>query len=112
MDELSRFINLVIQSTRILKKWSQNILAAILDGFAGRRSQRTSPALGGLTDREFETFQLIGRGLTTREIARQLHISPKTVDTHRLHIKEKLQLRTLPELMKYALRWAATQEMI
>jgi DNA-binding CsgD family transcriptional regulator len=55
---------------------------------------------------------LIGCGLTTKEIARQLHISPKTVDTHRLHIKEKLRLQTLPALMKYALRWGATQEMI
>jgi len=91
---------------------SDKLSSAILDGFAGRRSQPANSALSELTDREFETFQLIGRGLTTQEIAVQLHISPKTVDTHRLHIKEKLNLRSLPELMKHALRWAATQEMI
>lgn len=91
---------------------SDKLSRTILDGFAGRRSQRANSALGKLTDREFETFQLIGQGLTTQEIAKRLHISPKTVDTHRLHIKEKLELRSLPELMKYAMRWGATQEMI
>ncbi len=91
---------------------SEHLSGRILDVFAGRRRRQTDSLLSELTDREFETFQLLGRGLTTREIAKQLHISPKTVDTHRLHIKEKLQLHSLPALMKFALRWGATQELI
>lgn len=65
-----------------------------------------------LSDREFEVFRFIGQGLTTGEISQRLHISPKTVDTHRAHIKDKLRLRTMPELSKYAIRWAAAQNLI
>jgi DNA-binding NarL/FixJ family response regulator len=65
-----------------------------------------------LSNREFEVFQSVGQGLTTGEIARRLHISPKTVDTHRTHIKDKLRMRTMPELTKYAIRWAAAQDLI
>jgi DNA-binding CsgD family transcriptional regulator len=68
--------------------------------------------VGQLTEREFEVFQLLGQGLPTAEIGKRLHLSPKTIDSHRLHIKEKLQLHSLPELMRYAVRWAATEEMI
>jgi DNA-binding CsgD family transcriptional regulator len=50
--------------------------------------------------------------LSTREIGQRLHISSKTVDTHRLNIKDKLNLKTLPELMRYAVRWGATQALI
>ena len=88
---------------------SEELSSVILEGVAGHRSRPDQAVLSGLTDREFETFQLIGSGLTTRQIAAQLRISPKTVDTHRLHIKEKLNLSSLPELTKYALRWAAAQ---
>ena len=50
-------------------------------------------------------FQLIGRGKGTIEIAEALHLSPKTVEAHRAKIKEKLQLRTMPELISFACRW-------
>jgi two-component system, NarL family, response regulator NreC len=48
----------------------------------------------------------------TAEISQRLHLSPKTVDSHRLHIEDKLRLGSLPELMRYAVRWAATEEML
>jgi DNA-binding NarL/FixJ family response regulator len=91
---------------------SEDVSKRIVDSFAGRRKEPGSAILGHLTDREFEVFQLIGQGLPTAEIGTLLHLSPKTVDSHRLHIKEKLQLRSLPELMRYAVRWAATEEML
>jgi DNA-binding NarL/FixJ family response regulator len=58
-----------------------------------------------LTDREFEIFQLIGHGKDTHEIASLLHISPKTVDVHRSHIREKLQIEGVTALTRHAVRW-------
>ena len=91
---------------------SESVSKRIVDSFAGRRKEPGNAILSHLTDREFEVFQLMGQGLPTAEIGRLLHLSPKTVDSHRLHIKEKLQLHTLPELMRYAVRWAATEELL
>lgn len=62
-------------------------------------------SIQSLTDRELEVFELIGQGLATREIARRLHISPKTVDSHREHIKAKLQVDTASDLLKHAIQW-------
>jgi DNA-binding NarL/FixJ family response regulator len=90
---------------------SEGVSRRIVDAFAGRRKEGNS-SVGQLTEREFEVFQLLGQGLPTAEIGKRLHLSPKTIDSHRLHIKEKLQLHSLPELMRYAVRWAATEEMI
>ena len=58
-----------------------------------------------LTDREMEVFELIGQGLSSRQIAVKLGVSPKTVETHREHVKEKLELTTGAELAKYAVQW-------
>ena len=91
---------------------SDNVSRRIVDTFAGRGRQAGDATLGRLTEREVEVFQLIGQGLPTADIGQRLHLSPKTVDSHRLHIKEKLQLHSLPELMRYAVRWAATEDMI
>jgi DNA-binding NarL/FixJ family response regulator len=91
---------------------SDQVSGRIVDVFAGRRSGVGDATLGRLTEREFEVFELVGQGLPTAEIGQRLHLSPKTVDTHRLHIKEKLQLGSLPELMRYAVRWSATEEVI
>ena len=81
--------------------------ARIVEGFSGRRDRQKHSPLGALTDREFEIFQWIGRGLSTQEIADRLHISAKTVETHRMHLKTKLGLGTAPELIAYAARWVA-----
>jgi DNA-binding NarL/FixJ family response regulator len=63
------------------------------------------PAVDRLTDREREVFELIGQGLSSRQIAVKLEVSPKTVETHREHIKEKLELTTSTELTRYAVQW-------
>lgn len=59
-----------------------------------------------LADRQLQVFELIGRGLSTREIAQQLHIDGKTVDTYRARIKEKLKVQTSSELLQLAIRWS------
>jgi DNA-binding NarL/FixJ family response regulator len=68
------------------------------------------PAIADLTDREFEVFRLIGQGMTTREIASELGLSPKTVDVHRGHIKDKLKLPDSTALIHYATRWLETEQ--
>ncbi len=63
------------------------------------------PAVDRLTEREREVFELIGQGLSSRQIAVKLEVSPKTIETHREHIKEKLELTTSTELTRYAVQW-------
>ena len=58
-----------------------------------------------LTNREFEVFSLMGDGYKTRDIAEKLYLSPKTVETYRMRIREKLQLKDSSELTRYAVRW-------
>ncbi len=62
-----------------------------------------------LSDRELTVFQMIGQGITTGRIASQLHISPKTVETYRMHIKEKLNLETAADLIQYAVKWSSAR---
>jgi DNA-binding NarL/FixJ family response regulator len=88
---------------------SDAISEMALKSLPGRRSRASGAVLDELTDREFEVFQLLGQGLTTREIGERLHMSGKTVETHRLHIRAKLDLRSGPELIKVAVRWVGTQ---
>ncbi len=85
---------------------SDRIASKILDLFSGNRSE-VSP-VERLTDREFEVFQLVGRGRTTASIADELHISPKTVEVHRAHIREKLAMTASAELISFAARWVET----
>jgi DNA-binding NarL/FixJ family response regulator len=61
--------------------------------------------IASLSDRELEVFRLIGEGRATREIADELHLSIKTVETYQAHIKEKLALRSGRELIQHAIQW-------
>jgi DNA-binding NarL/FixJ family response regulator len=88
---------------------SPRISAKIIDSISGRKPRGSSSPIEKLTDREFEIFQLIGQGESSREIAKQLHVSPKTVDVHRGHIKEKLELKNATSLLRQAVRWVETQ---
>ncbi|MCX8089642.1 MAG: response regulator transcription factor [Verrucomicrobiae bacterium] len=89
---------------------SPKMSALILEHVAGQRPRRTRSPIERLTDREFEVFSLLGRGLATRDIARRLHLSVKTVEVHRLNIKRKLGLRNATELVSYAVRWVETAD--
>ena len=88
---------------------SEKMSADILETFSGRRSGATNSPVDQLTDREFEVFQLIGQGMGTRASAEKLHLSIKTVEVHRANIKAKLNLKTAPELIRFAVRWSEAQ---
>lgn len=74
-----------------------------------KRSVSIDP-IDRLADRELEVFELIGRGLTTREIGDQLHLGMTTVDTYKARIKEKLKLDNVARLRLEASRWVQQQE--
>ena len=88
---------------------SPRMSARILEGLSGARPRGSKSPIEKLSDREFEVFQLIGQGKSTRDIAAQLHLSPKTVDVHRANIKEKLGLNDATALIRHAVRWVETQ---
>ncbi len=88
---------------------SEKMSAEILETFSGGRVGAEGSPVEKLTDREFEVFQLIGQGIGTRAVAEKLHLSVKTVEVHRANIKVKLQLKTAPELIRFAVRWAEAQ---
>ncbi len=90
---------------------SPRMSANALDVFSGRRPRGSSSPIEKLSDREFEVFRLVGQGKSTRDIAQQLHLSTKTVDVHRGHIKEKLELRDVTALVRHAVRWVETQDL-
>jgi Response regulator containing a CheY-like receiver domain and an HTH DNA-binding domain len=90
---------------------SPKMSARFLDNLSGRKPRGSTSPIEKLTDREFEVFQLIGQGKSTREIAKQLNLSSKTVDVHRGHIKEKLGLQDVTALVRHAVRWVETQSL-
>jgi DNA-binding NarL/FixJ family response regulator len=81
---------------------SEAMSAKLLRNLAGVRNADASP-LERLSDRELEIFRLIGKGHSVRSIAEELFLSPKTVEAHKEHIKQKLNLKTSNELLQYAI---------
>jgi DNA-binding NarL/FixJ family response regulator len=63
----------------------------------------------GLSDRELEVFRSMGEGISTREIAARLHLSVKTIESYREHLKVKLNLRSGAELVRRAVQWGKSQ---
>ena len=88
---------------------SEKMSARILENFSGGRPETDGSPVLRLSDREFEVFQLVGQGVGSRDIAQRLHLSVKTVEVHRVNIKEKLGLKTATELVRFAVRWADAQ---
>ena len=88
---------------------SEKMSARILENLSGGPSQSSASPVRRLSDREFEVFQLIGQGIATSEIAARLRLSVKTVEVHRANIKQKLNLSTATELVRYAVRWLDSQ---
>ncbi|HVN46808.1 MAG TPA: response regulator transcription factor [Steroidobacteraceae bacterium] len=84
---------------------SERIAQGVLERI-GDRVDEPSELLHGLTDRELEVFELIGRGGSTAGIARELAVSVKTVETYRSNIKMKLNLKDANELVRFATTWA------
>jgi len=75
----------------------------------GAQEQQESP-IADLTDRELEVFRLIGEGHGTRQIAEELHISVKTVESYQAHIKGKLSLKNARELFQRAIQWTVADK--
>lgn len=89
---------------------SPAMAARALESFSGQAGKTGTSPEDQLTDRELEVLRLCGEGWSTDEIAQKLHLSAKTVDVHRGHIKEKLAFRTTPEFLRFAIRWVAAQD--
>ncbi len=102
-----------------------NIAVAVREALIGRRylspviaeqmqqngsaSATSADPISLLTDREFEIFELIGKGHEVREISEALGVSPKTVETHRTNIKEKLKLKNARQVARLAVQWLSQQ---
>ena len=84
---------------------SGRVNGALLQRFLGVKRERNDSPVAALSDRELEVFEMLGYGKTTREIAMALNLSVKTIDSHRMHIKEKLAIRTAPELVRRAVHY-------
>jgi DNA-binding NarL/FixJ family response regulator len=82
---------------------SPRIAKQTMMSLVGRKKEGSMSALDDLSDRELEVFQMVGDGLTTRQIAERLHLSVKTIETHKAHIKEKLHLETATQLTQHAI---------
>jgi DNA-binding NarL/FixJ family response regulator len=99
-EELVKAIRQVLDNKVYL---SRDASERLLQRFTGKLQANQSP-MEILTDREFEIFQLIGQGKTPQEIAPQLHLSAKTVAVHYANIRQKLNLRTTAQLIRFAVQ--------
>jgi len=86
---------------------SERVTGKILERLAHAEDATRPSGVDLLSDRELEVFQLIGRGLNSREISGQLQLEPTTVDSYRARIKEKLGIRNAAELYQRAAQWVA-----
>ena len=88
---------------------SDGVAAKMMNKIVGGGPNVGVSAIERLSDRELEVFSLIGQGYGTRKIAERLHLSIKTIETYRAHIKDKLSLTDATELLQYAIRWCNSQ---
>ena len=101
-EELVRAIREVMKGKKYL---SPDIAQGVVDAYVEiSSSMSANPAFVVLTDRERESLQLIAEGKSTKEVADALNVSVKTIETHRHNIMEKLNLHSVAELTKYAIR--------
>lgn len=88
---------------------SEEVSERLLLGMArGQKDVMESP-IEKLSDRELEVFELTGKGNSTRDIAKKLHLSVKTVESYRARIKTKLNLENATELMVHAVKWVENE---
>lgn len=88
---------------------SEKMASKVLTKLVGGQSGPGGLSVDTLTDRELQVFEMIGVGISTRIIADKLHLSAKTVESHRENIKRKLQLGSAAELLQHAIQWCQTQ---
>jgi DNA-binding NarL/FixJ family response regulator len=99
----------IIQAIRVVLEGklylSQGMTERMVQRAVGVGADNARSPIERLTDREIEVFEMIGQGLTSKQIARRLNLSPKTIETHREHLKEKLDVKNANELTKHAVQW-------
>lgn len=103
-DEVARAIRAVAAGQGYL---APSIAGLVVEGYA-RRTANSTATTSTLSQREREVLQLLAEGSTAREIGRRLHISVKTVETHRRNLLGKLELETVADLVRYAIREGIT----
>ena len=84
-----------------------SVLPLILSNFAAGTKNSRNSDINNLSDRELEIFSFIGRGVSVSELASELHVSVKTIETHQMRMKEKLALHSAAELRQKAREWLA-----
>jgi len=84
---------------------SDSLAVSFAEKFVDGRLPAGGSLVEPLSDRELETFQLLGKGFETRQVAEMMNVSMKTVQAHCAHIKEKLKLTNAAELLREAVRW-------
>jgi DNA-binding NarL/FixJ family response regulator len=89
---------------------SEQVSNRMLHRFVGGNQAEPHSPIAELTDRELEVFRLIGEGHGTRQIAEELHISVKTVESYQAHIKMKLSLKNARELVQRAIQWTVANK--
>jgi DNA-binding NarL/FixJ family response regulator len=88
---------------------SEKMSGKMLSKMFGNQTGREGAVEDRLSDREIEVLELLGKGFSTRQVAAQLHLSVKTIESHREHIKEKLRLNGANALIKYAVDWVRSR---
>jgi DNA-binding NarL/FixJ family response regulator len=88
---------------------SERMERKLMQQLVGGRSPKLGRSVEDLSDRELQVFNLIGEGKGTRQIAEMLHLSIKTIESHRAHIKEKLGLNNASELVQHAIQCANSE---
>jgi DNA-binding NarL/FixJ family response regulator len=106
-EEVMAAIRQVLRGARYL---SHRMQERMLENLSDGSSSGSAPGVECLSDRELEVFQLVGSGCGTRQIAEQLRLSIKTIETYRAHIKQKLKLRNGMELIRSAIKTATEQQ--
>lgn len=104
-DELATAIRAVVANQIYL---SPKIADIVVRRFVSKSASTERSAFTDLTKREREVLQLLSEGVSTKEIAGRLNLSVKTVETHRANIMDKLDIHTISELVKYAIREGLT----
>jgi DNA-binding NarL/FixJ family response regulator len=89
---------------------SERMSNKMLQQYIGGSPNMIQSRIATLSDRELEVFRRIGEGRATREIAEELHLSVKTVETYQAHIKDKLALRSGRELIQHAIQWKINEK--
>jgi len=100
-DELAKAVRSVATGQTYL---SPSIADVLVKGYLDKVNEKISAARSPLTEREREILQLLAEGRSSKEIAAHLGVSVKTVETHRRNMMQKLNMRSVAELTKYAIR--------